>query len=112
MAALAALQKTALGDVGAGVIQRYFTAASSTPSLVFGRLIRNSQHHLEKIEPGLRSVIEGRIADIASKIGGHYPKSLGLEGQSMFALGYYQQIAETRRQIKINKANKEKRANG
>ena len=112
MAALAALQKKALGDVGAGVIQRYYSAASATPSLVFGRLIRNSQNHLDKLLPGLRSVFEGRIASIAARIGDQYPKSLGLEGQSMFALGYYQQIAENRRMQQINKAKKEQQTNG
>jgi CRISPR-associated protein Csd1 len=107
MAELAAVQKKALGDVGAGVIQRYFTAASATPGLVFGRLVRNSQHHLEKLQPGLRHVFEGRIAGIVARIGDRYPGSLDLEGQSMFALGYYQQIAENRRQQEIRKAEKE-----
>lgn len=112
MAELASLQRSALGDVGAGVVQRYFTSASATPGLVFGRLLRNAQHHLEKLEPRVRWAIEGRIAAITCKIGGRYPASLGLEGQSMFALGYYQQIAEDRRTLQINKLKKEQRANG
>ncbi len=37
MAVLAKLQKSALGDVGAGIVQRYYAAASSTPALVLGR---------------------------------------------------------------------------
>ena len=36
MAVMAQLQRTALGDVGAGLIQRYYAAASSTPALVSG----------------------------------------------------------------------------
>ncbi len=111
MAALAALQRAALGDVGAGVIQRYFSSASATPSLVFGRLLRSSQHHLQKLDAGLRNVMEGRIASIAARIGDTYPASLGLEGQSMFALGYYQQIAEDRRLRQLAKAKKESQAN-
>ena len=36
MALLAAIQEVALGDVGAGVVQRYYAAASTTPALVLG----------------------------------------------------------------------------
>lgn len=107
MALLADIQRRALPSVGAGVIQRYFTSASATPCLVFGRLLRNSQHHLEKLDPGLRYVLDGKIASVAARIGDRYPASLGLEGQSMFALGYYQQIAEDRRMRHINKVRKE-----
>ena len=49
MAVLAEIQREALGDVGAGVIQRYYAAASATPALVLGRLVRTSNYHLEKI---------------------------------------------------------------
>ncbi len=53
MAVLSALQRRALPEVGAGVVQRYYAAASSTPSLVLGRLTRLSQFHLNKLEGGL-----------------------------------------------------------
>ena len=49
MAVLANVQREALGGVGAGVIQRYYAAACATPGLVFGRLIRNTQYHIDKI---------------------------------------------------------------
>ncbi len=50
LAVMAALQKRALGSVGAGIIQRYYAAASATPALVLGRLARTSQFHLSKLE--------------------------------------------------------------
>jgi len=113
MAILASLQRSALGNVGAGVVQRYYAAASATPSLVLGRLTRTSQFHLnklEQLEPGLAHWYEERLSDIWSKLGGGIPRSLNLEGQSLFALGYYQQIADMRKK-KIEIADSEKEVN-
>lgn len=97
MAVLANLQQSALGDVGAGVVQRYFAAASATPALVLGRLLRTAQFHLNKIDgKGLTHWHEERIARICSRIGTSVPKTLSLEDQTAFALGYYHQIAADR----------------
>lgn len=93
MAVLAAIQKAALGDVGAGVIQRYYAAASTTPALVFGRLIRQSQFHISKLDKGLAVWYERILADITVRLGDNLPSALDLEGQSLFALGFYQQMA-------------------
>jgi CRISPR-associated protein Csd1 len=95
MAVLAALQTSALPDVGAGVVQRYYAAASTTPSLVLGRLIRNAQYHLQKIESkGLAIWYEQQLAEIMTKLGDQPPAILDMEGQTLFALGYYQQKAD------------------
>jgi CRISPR-associated protein Csd1 len=99
MAVLAGVQRAALGDVGADVIQRYYAAASSTPALVFGRLVRTAQFHLGKVKqekPGLAWWYEERIADICTRIGTSMPATLTLEEQGLFALGYYQQLAAMR----------------
>jgi CRISPR-associated protein Csd1 len=96
MAVYARLQYAALGDVGAGVVQRFYAAASATPSLVLGRLARLSQFHLNKLEPGLARSFETKIANIWSRIGDRPPGALKLEEQSLFALGYYQQLAADR----------------
>jgi CRISPR-associated protein Csd1 len=93
MAMLASLQYRALGDVGAGVVQRYYAAASATPALVLGRLVRTAQFHLAKLDRPLALWHEGRIAETWGKIHRQVPRTLDLEGQSLFALGYYQQIA-------------------
>ncbi len=96
MAILADLQYAALGDVGAGIVQRYYAAASSTPALVLGRLVSLSQHHLGKLhkeKAGLAVFLDQKIAEIYSKIENDIPKTLTLEEQSLFALGYYQQKA-------------------
>lgn len=96
LAVLAGLQRSALGDVGAGVVQRYYPAASQTPGLTLGRLIANSRNHLSKLEGGLPWWYEQQIAEIMSRIGDRAPRSLDLEGQGLFALGYYQQLAALR----------------
>jgi len=96
MAVYAALQYAAQGDVGAGVVQRYYAAASATPGLILGRMARLSQFHLNKLEGGLAHWYESKLADIWARIGDAPPATLDLEEQSLFALGYYQQMAADR----------------
>jgi CRISPR-associated protein Csd1 len=110
MAVLAAVQREALGDVGADVIQRYYAAASATPALVFGRLIRLAQFHLAKVKqdkPGLGWWYEDLVADISKRIGREMPATLTLEQQTMFALGYYHQLAELRAPRQQKQLNEE-----
>ena len=104
MAMLATLQYRALGDVGAGVVQRYYAAASTTPALVLGRLVRTAQFHLDKLDRGLARWHEGRIADTFGRIREQIPPTLSLERQSLFALGYYQQIATDRARTRPDEA--------
>ena len=96
MAVYAQLQYSALGDVGAGVVQRYYASASATPALVLGRLARLGQFHLNKLEGGLPRWYEELLANIWSRLGDDIPKTLDLDGQTLFALGYYQQMANLR----------------
>ena len=92
LAVLARLQRAALGDVGAGVVQRYYTAASQTPGLVIGRLAANAKNHLNKLEGGLPYWYENQITEVMGAMD-DIPRILTLEQQSLFALGYYQQLA-------------------
>ena len=96
LATLAGLQQSALGDVGAGVVQRYYVAASQTPGLIIGRLIANAKNHLNKLDGGLAHWYEDQIAEVMSHVRDNIPATLDLEGQTLFALGYYQQIAANR----------------
>lgn len=108
LAVLAGLQRAALGDVGAGVVQRYYVAASQTPGLTLGRLFNNAKNHLNKLEGGLAYWYEGQIAEIMSRIRDRIPSTLNLDQQSLFALGYYQQIAANRagKNTDTNETNK------
>ncbi len=93
LAVFARLQRAALGDVGAGVVQRYYAAMNQSPGLVLGRLAANAKNHLSKLDGGLAHWYEKQIADVMSRIGDAVPRTLPLEEQSLFALGYYQQLA-------------------
>jgi CRISPR-associated protein Csd1 len=97
MAVYAALQHSAQGDVGAGVVQRYYAAASATPGLILGRLSRLSMFHLNKLDAGLAHWFESKLAGIWARIADRPPTTLTLEEQSLFALGYYQQMAADRK---------------
>ncbi|MDK3161103.1 type I-C CRISPR-associated protein Cas8c/Csd1 [Kamptonema cortianum] len=93
MAIIASIQESALGDVNANVVQRFYPAASATPALIFGRLARLSQFHLAKLEPGLARYLNLKQAEVWSKVQDRLPSTFSLEQQTLFALGYYQQLA-------------------
>ena len=97
LALLADIQRAALGDVGAGLTQRYFSAASATPALVIGRLVRLAQTgHLPKLDPKLKNWFEDRLAEAWAPLATESVQStpLSLEDQTLFALGYYHQRAD------------------
>jgi CRISPR-associated protein Csd1 len=96
LAVFSSLQRAAIGDVGAGVVQRYYAAASQTPGLILGRLTSNARNHLGKLEGGLAWWYENQIADVMGHLGDGAPRILDLNGQGLFALGYYQQLAALR----------------
>jgi len=93
------LQRTALGDVGTGVVQRFYGGALTNPSGVFGQLSRMAQTHLSKLDGGLSHIYTERIAEIHNgitkidNVSASYPSALDLEGQALFALGFWHQTA-------------------
>lgn len=99
------LQREALGEVGAGVIQRYYGGALTNPSGVFGQLSRLVQTHLSKLDGGLFYIYETRIAEIHNGINkqgdrpASFPAALNLDDQALFALGFWHQIAATNKEI-------------
>lgn len=94
MAVYAVLQKEALGSVGAGVVERYYTSACTSPSLVIGKLATMAQYHLPKIQEGRKIFFNRMLQEISLKIGTAIPKTFSLEEQSEFALGYYYQNSQ------------------
>jgi CRISPR-associated protein Csd1 len=92
-AVLENVQYHAIGDANAGIGDRLFGAASTSPSATFGRLLKLAKHHLGKIggeSKGLEVNLDKTIQDILSRIG-DFPRTLSLEDQGRFALGYYHQ---------------------
>jgi len=87
-AVLEKAQLDALGKVNATIKDRFFSAASATPASVFPRLLRLSQHHIEKAEYGY--VSDRRIAEIMEHVD-NFPNHMNLQDQGLFAIAYYQQ---------------------
>jgi CRISPR-associated protein Csd1 len=93
------LQRAALGDVGAGVVQRFYGGALTNPAGVFGQLSRMAQTHLSKLDGVLAYLYTERIAEIHNGIrkdddlAASYPSALDMEGQALFALGFWHQTA-------------------
>jgi CRISPR-associated protein Csd1 len=99
IAVIERLQQEALGDVNAGVVDRYFSAASATPRAVFTRLLKNARHHARKAKDdpshaGAGRWLDGLIDEIAARFDpkhNGFPAHLDLEQQGLFVLGYHQQ---------------------
>lgn len=95
-AALEKLQLVAAGkgrDLNATVRDRYYGAASSTPAAVFGRLLALSMHHASKAkDDGLGRHAERVKSEIIGLMSADaFPKTLSVEEQGLFAVGYYHQ---------------------
>lgn len=94
-AVLEAVQRSALGgQVNATIRDRYYGAASATPASVFPVLLRNTQNHLGKLrkeKPGLAVNLEKDIREIVDGLPEHFARSLRIEDQGRFAIGYYHQ---------------------
>lgn len=87
-AVLEKAQLDALGNVNATIKDRFFSAASATPASVFPRLLRLSQHYIDKAEYG--HVSDRRIAEIMEHLDS-FPTHMSLQDQGLFAIAYYQQ---------------------
>lgn len=88
-------QRSALGgQVNATIRDRYYGAASATPASIFPVLLRNVQNHMSKLRkerPGQAVNLEKDIRDIVAGLPEQFPRSLRIEDQGRFAIGYYHQ---------------------
>ncbi len=84
-------QTGALGkDLNATIKDRYFSAASSTPALVFPRLFRMNAHHLAKLKEGSKGFYQNEFG-VLMKEPFAFPKQLSLQQQGRFIVGYFQE---------------------
>ncbi|MDR3438857.1 type I-C CRISPR-associated protein Cas8c/Csd1 [Telmatospirillum sp.] len=94
-ALLESAQYAALGKVNAPIGDRYYGAASATPARVFGPLLRGLKNHLaDARKRGRGGWIDQRIAEVMTKLPADLPRSLRLEDQGRFAVGYYHERAQ------------------
>ena len=85
------IQEAALGNVNASITDKFYSAASTAPAYVFGRLANTANYHLKKIEnKGLEIYYKTMLGEIAAKIN-VFPQTLSIVEQGNFSLGYYQQ---------------------
>lgn len=91
----AALEKTQLDaspGINATIRERYYGAASSSPGSVFPLLLRLKNHHLAKLEGGMKISREKLFGEIMDGLAARkFPSHLPLAEQGLFAVGYYHQ---------------------
>ena len=110
LATLEAIQFAGVGDVGANIVDRFYGKASTAPALVFGPLLTLAQSHLGAINnDGQRVNLDRELSDIIGRLEPDLPRTLNLESQGRFAVGYYHQKAH--RFAEIRRRRDERAAN-
>lgn len=98
-AKMESIQHAALGQRNAGIREKYFTYAMTTPAAAFGRLFNLSSKHFTKLKhekPGLAVNLDKELQDLCREIDPEkfpqiIPAMFRLEEQGQFAIGYYHQ---------------------
>jgi CRISPR-associated protein Csd1 len=94
-ATLEKIQQEANPGINATIRDKFYGAASGTPSTVFGNLMRLKNHHLSKLDNVGRKIffekLLGQIID-GVEAAVSFPSHLTLEDQGRFAIGYYHQV--------------------
>lgn len=72
----------------------YYSSASTTPGIVFPRLLKLFRHHVARLpHEGMKIMREKQLQDVMSLLSS-FPSRLGVEQQGMFALGFYHQMQD------------------
>lgn len=105
------VQRAALGDVNASIVDKYYGAFSAAPLTVIGRLFVSNMHHLRKLRdsnPKACKSLDRRVTEVSSslKVEDLPRGQLSLVEQAYFALGYYHQKAKKFEEIAAHKARK------
>ena len=91
-AILEKIQSDAIPGANSTIKERYYGAASTTPTTVFGRLLSLSRHHLAKFDTGKSVYYEKLLQSVITDLDSNgLPKYLSMDDQSRFAIGYYHQ---------------------
>ena len=106
--------RAARWKINTTIVERFYGSASSAPVSVFGTLVRRATtDHFPKIRKQQLGYLELEelIESVEKTIdqSGGYPKTLSLEGQAEFSLGFYHQRSKfsEKRATKKQKENKE-----
>lgn len=93
-AVLERIQLQALGDINAGIGDRYYGSASAVPYSVFPRLLAGAKHHLSRLrkdKAGMAVNLEKDLGTIIEMLPETYPRHFNIDEQGCFSIGYYQQ---------------------
>lgn len=91
-AVLEKLQQNASGNsLNRTIKDAYFASASSRPAMVFPKLLRLAQNHLNKVSKPVQVYHSRLMGEIMDKLRGQFPDTLLLQDQGRFMIGYYQQ---------------------
>ena len=107
LAILEEIQRAAMPGVNATIVDRFYGTASTAPQTVFSRLLKGAQAHLSKLERdkrGAHVALQRRLEEVLSRIDAksNFPRTMNLEQQGLFSLGYYHQRAHSRSQAREN----------
>jgi CRISPR-associated protein Csd1 len=93
-ATLEKIQQVANPGINATIRDKFYASASSTPSTVFGNLMRLKNYYLAKLDnTGRRINFEKLLGEIIDGID-CFPPHLMLDDQGQFAIGYYHQVQD------------------
>lgn len=94
-AKLESIQYAALGDRNAGIRERYFAYAMTSPAPAIGRLFNLNSKHFTKLrneKPGLAITLDKELQCLCKDVDiNEFPATFSLEEQGQFAIGYYHQ---------------------
>lgn len=93
-AVLERIQYQALGELNAGIADRYYGSASAVPFSVFPRLLSGAKHHLSRLrkdKAGMAVNLDKDLGEIIAMLPETFPRHLSIDEQGRFVIGYYQQ---------------------
>ena len=88
---LEAVQSAANPGINTTIKDKYFNSACATPAAVFPILLKLANSHLKKLGGGLAVNYGKQIGELTARFETAFPKTLSLEEQGAFILGYYHQ---------------------
>lgn len=88
---LEAVQSAANPGINTTIKDKYFNSACATPAAVFPILLKLANSHLKKLGGGLAVNYSKQIGELVARLETAFPKTLSLEEQGAFILGYYHQ---------------------
>lgn len=110
---LVSIQRSASGEVGRNMADRFYGLCQTNPSVGFAKALDASRRgHLRKLrtqKPGLYRFHNERLEEILDETPVPLPKTMSLEHQGLFALGYYHQGANARREAQARMASRQTR---